>query len=114
MATPSIGITQLNRRRLVAGRFRFVRMPPHVHQTNRSMETVEHFQRQRNMIQHVPQNVAVKLVPANATTAIITTTHYHRYGHFDIGDTKHSPLVAGVVGFHRERVEQPQRHVRNR
>uniref|UniRef100_A0A182S4C5 Uncharacterized protein n=1 Tax=Anopheles funestus TaxID=62324 RepID=A0A182S4C5_ANOFN len=61
-------------------------MTPYVDQTHRRMETVEHDERQRQMVQYRPQHITVVLVP----------------------------LVTEIARFHREGVVHPQRHVRNR
>lgn len=42
-----------------------IRMPPNVDQTDRRMETIEHNQRQRDMIENIPQNVTIEFVSAN-------------------------------------------------
>lgn len=70
----------------MSGRLWLVRVPPHVHQAHARMEPIEHDQRQRDVIEDVPDDVAVELVA----------------------------LVARVVRLHRERVEQPQRHIGDR
>lgn len=43
--------------------FWFVGMLPHIDQADRSMETVEHNQRQRNVIQNAPHGISIEIVP---------------------------------------------------
>lgn len=39
-----------------------IAVPPDVHQAHRSVETVEHNERQREMVQNAPQLVAIEVV----------------------------------------------------
>lgn len=88
---------------------RLIRMLPNIHKADGRMKTIEHNQRQRNVIQYFPQCVAIEFIPAygrGKRWACVSEKWK-----IVIDDDINIPSIAYVCRFHGKCVEYPQRHV---